>query len=444
MGNSPLRQLGQSSGLLPRSELALLHAAARGDFESVKLWHKNMIDQGVFSPSNQTVRQSFSFKLESSHKATSVPTSPTNAQSINQAPSIDVNYHLPDGDFALMLAASHGNVEFVEYLVEELNCDVDNVDNHGCTALMTAIQQRALDIVRFLCLDGQCELSIMDEKGQNAMHYAAMQESSEILRFLCTIDANESLVAAKDMKGNTPLLSLLLENRLAESKNAVQQMAVALIDAGSEPSWCNLDGINAWQAANQRDMKEQNMFEIAESGTAGILATAVRRRQRKRRQVVQQVFNVFELVNSDSGVDDSIKTDQAIDDILDVIASYDNHQAVPSDLAVASPSPSMTPTHRSHQPSISQLSPIATPRSTSQINPVEGIELAAVRGDQSHQSINQTINQQHSTAARALTINPAEDESKDSVAELGSTRGLLSEGIADVKRTSSQTSLTSP
>lgn len=244
-------------------------------------------------------------------------------------PTVAVNHHLPDGDFALMLAVVRGPLALVEWLVETMGANVDERDSHGCTALMAAVQANNMDAVRLLTLDAQCDVHAQDADGLTAAHYAARtQTSSELLRLLCEVDA--APVNALDREWNTPLLTLLEANCTARL-SAVQEMAALLIEAGCDPSHRNKRGMDAWEAALRHDREEsEDTIGEEDAGTAGILATAVRRRQRRRKYAVCAGLLLTAKQRGDAVLDED-----ALRDAVEAIAEYDAHQTIPSKLVVS-------------------------------------------------------------------------------------------------------------
>ena len=130
---------------------------------------------------------------------------------------LDVDFHLPDGDCALHLAALHPTAECCEVLVDDFGCDVDERDGSGATALMFAVEARSEAVLRFLCLSTQADVDAADEGGRTALHRAAQSNQSALLRLLLR---TQPRVDCQDGEGNSPLHAALLHHWRAELEAA--------------------------------------------------------------------------------------------------------------------------------------------------------------------------------------------------------------------------------
>lgn len=108
----------------------------------------------------------------------------------------------------LMLAAYHGRLEMVTYLVKN-GADLNGKSNYG-TPLMAAAIKGNKEIVGLL-LDNGADPNISDTRGNTALLYASAFNLNEIAELLLKAGANPKL---KDDRGNMALdYAILKENK---------------------------------------------------------------------------------------------------------------------------------------------------------------------------------------------------------------------------------------
>jgi len=91
----------------------------------------------------------------------------------------DVNAHI-DGRTPLHFAADYGQLEVIEFLVEERNADVNAVDKHGITVVLAAIWEGHTKCVEYLLKKG----SAKSGKTPDGTPYLEAAEKSEIKALL--------------------------------------------------------------------------------------------------------------------------------------------------------------------------------------------------------------------------------------------------------------------
>ena len=106
----------------------------------------------------------------------------------------------PDGDLLLHLACQWGDVDIVEYLVNDQQCDVKAVNNHGDIPLHTAALHNKPAIVRYLINSG-CNPDTRNNFGDTPLHIACCKQSIEAIKSLLLFKATTKTVNAK---GDTP------------------------------------------------------------------------------------------------------------------------------------------------------------------------------------------------------------------------------------------------
>jgi hypothetical protein len=250
-------------------------------------------------------------------------------------PLANINAHLPDGDFALQLAAVNGHLPIVEFLVEDANCNVDECDEHGLTALMCAIRAGHTDIARYLILDGQANVELADETGCTALMVAAQVGQNETVRLLLQVGAE---IDRSDSEGNTALMYSItsqINSTLASVSNTAREDIITqLLLAGADPSIRNISHLTVWDV--QRS--------IGSKASLALMRTAIRKRYRERQQAVFETILCIYKFEGDT-VDEN--RDQFISVAVNTIMEYDNSQQVPAFIIE-----SMTPSNSSRRSSL--------------------------------------------------------------------------------------------
>ncbi|MCB9228586.1 MAG: ankyrin repeat domain-containing protein [Deltaproteobacteria bacterium] len=87
------------------------------------------------------------------------------------------------GDSPLIKAASQGNLEEVQRLIEE-GADIDEVDSIGRNSLEWAVCGGHLSVVRYFICDRRADIRQTDQYNQSLLHKAARQGDLEVVEFL--------------------------------------------------------------------------------------------------------------------------------------------------------------------------------------------------------------------------------------------------------------------
>ena len=105
----------------------------------------------------------------------------------------------PNRDMALHLAAKHGSLEVVTWLVKEAHANVDASDHKGETALHMALAEKQAAVALFLMREGKASLEAKSVQGLTPLMHACVQGMLECVRFLVLEKAVD--VGAKDSDG---------------------------------------------------------------------------------------------------------------------------------------------------------------------------------------------------------------------------------------------------
>lgn len=147
---------------------------------------------------------------------------------------------------ALIHASSSDNLPVVQYLIEEIHCNINGSDD--IIPIVFAAREGAKNVVEYLCSKG-VDLTLRENEGRTAFAEACLYGHKEIVEFLYEKLGNTTL-NVKDNYGMTPLM-LALENYNAEEGNDFQIVSF-LLSKGADLTikdnggndvydWCNGD-----------------------------------------------------------------------------------------------------------------------------------------------------------------------------------------------------------
>ncbi|EAR89400.1 ankyrin domain protein (macronuclear) [Tetrahymena thermophila SB210] len=108
-----------------------------------------------------------------------------------------------DGNTALHYAASMGQEECCEILLNSNKININSQNSFGETPLIQSIIEGQFNIINML-LNHKIDLEIQDKKGRSAIHYAAITKGNSPAYIRCL--AEKCDLNKRDQEGNTPLL----------------------------------------------------------------------------------------------------------------------------------------------------------------------------------------------------------------------------------------------
>ncbi|XP_014786184.1 protein phosphatase 1 regulatory subunit 12A [Octopus bimaculoides] len=119
-----------------------------------------------------------------------------------------------DGFTPVHIAAFHGQLKCLEYLIEQYGCNVDVLSITDWTPLLAAVNdsnaKKSMDCFKYL-LERGADISISNKDGTTALHRAAQKNHVEILKYLLGLGAK---LHCKDKDGYTPAdLAKILANK---------------------------------------------------------------------------------------------------------------------------------------------------------------------------------------------------------------------------------------
>lgn len=142
---------------------------------------------------------------------------------------MDVNTSDPAGNSLLMIAARHGNVELLEFLLGN-RAGVNRRNRFGDTAMLLAAVKGNLDTVRLLKQHG----GLLEPGGWSALHYTIFGQNPELLAWIIAQKPN---LDARAPNGQT---ALMLAAKLGKLDFVKQ-----LIDGDADMDLSDYDGATA-------------------------------------------------------------------------------------------------------------------------------------------------------------------------------------------------------
>ena len=114
-------------------------------------------------------------------------------------------YDLKKEKNAMLIACTHGHLNFVQYLMNS-GCDANYCrDTDGCAALHLASENGYASIVRFLLGNSRYGIGISasNGNGDTPLHLACIQGHSKVVREL--VNSQLCDLSASNSEGNTPI-----------------------------------------------------------------------------------------------------------------------------------------------------------------------------------------------------------------------------------------------
>ncbi len=102
------------------------------------------------------------------------------------------------GDNCLLVAIQSGNINIVNYLIQDTNIDVnfqftDNFDITGDNALMCSISNNKKEITEFILENTAIKIEATNSKGKNVYHLASFKGDADLIEKLMEIDGGKGL-----------------------------------------------------------------------------------------------------------------------------------------------------------------------------------------------------------------------------------------------------------
>lgn len=157
-----------------------------------------LIGLSILSISSSDLRYSIKDPQENLDDAIKMNDTKLVQAALNSGASVNKSYK---GLYPLIRAASFGNLNMVEYLLNK-SAVIDIEDTQKMTPLHYAAALKNDSILKLLLKEG-AESSLMDKDGENPLHIAAKYGRLDAVKDLR--NANASLMLQKNDKGDTPL-----------------------------------------------------------------------------------------------------------------------------------------------------------------------------------------------------------------------------------------------
>ncbi|THD19311.1 26S proteasome non-ATPase regulatory subunit [Fasciola hepatica] len=127
----------------------------------------------------------------------------------------------------LMIAVSAGRESLVEYLIDEVQADVNVINSTGQCPLHYAASKNRLKIAEML-LDAKASAAVQDWGGTTPLHRAIAQENLDMAKLLLE-RCPSSLVSLADKEGYTPLHYACEEQNMSAVRLLLEHGASATV-----------------------------------------------------------------------------------------------------------------------------------------------------------------------------------------------------------------------
>ena len=115
----------------------------------------------------------------------------------------DIDAKSKNGWTALHSASKSGHLEVVKHLVERKGCDINVKSNLNNTPLHLACNTGHLDVVKYLSDNESCDINAKDWTGRHGLHFAAEQGHLEVVKHL--VERKGCDMNQMDGNNDTPL-----------------------------------------------------------------------------------------------------------------------------------------------------------------------------------------------------------------------------------------------
>ena len=129
-----------------------------------------------------------------------------------------------DGETPLHNACRTNNLDVVKYLIEDLKVDSSCRDKNDCTPLHIAAAFGTLSIVQYLVEEQQCDVECRNKNGNTPLHYAALGGQLDIVQYLISERGCDPMY--RDEDGETPLHCACRTNNLDVVKYLIEDIKV--------------------------------------------------------------------------------------------------------------------------------------------------------------------------------------------------------------------------
>ena len=142
---------------------------------------------------------------------------------------MNVDIQTPEGMTALMIAAQHGYIKIVQWLLEygennpESSCNIKTKNNQGYAAWKLAGMYGHYDTMKFLIVYGNEDISVQDREGQTLLTFAARAGDLKLVKHLVEDKSFNLDINGTTLNGRTGLMQAAAEGHVEVVEYFVQQ-----------------------------------------------------------------------------------------------------------------------------------------------------------------------------------------------------------------------------
>ena len=144
-----------------------------------------------------------------------------------------------------MLAARSGNIDAVKELLAR-GANPNARERLGQTALMWAAAEGHTDVVRLL-MDAKADMNARLDSGFTAFFFAVREGRLDTVRAFLAAGADVNAMRLRSSGGRGPRRAGVrgMSPLLLAVENAHFELAIALVDAGADPTMCEADSLHS-------------------------------------------------------------------------------------------------------------------------------------------------------------------------------------------------------